>query len=135
MVFSPNLVKRIKFLHGDRSGENISLQLKNYLNEKSISISYTERQNQNQVTECVNKVIQEIIASRKFDDFDDSIQFSDLLEDLNHVMFKGIVEPYNTISTSSPKFLQGFSKELIDSSKEFIRNFSPEVIDQKFLIL
>jgi hypothetical protein len=133
--FTPELEKKCHIIHCDRTRSNVSHEFREFLNSKNIALSYTTEKNMNQVVECNNKVLEQIIAERKFDSFPDELEFEDLPEEFKNLMIAHVVEVFNTMKTTkSSAELQGYLRILIDLAKELIRLVRKDIADKSLIL-
>nr|YP_007517011.1 hypothetical protein I642_p061 [Euglena viridis]AEY70784.1 hypothetical protein [Euglena viridis] len=133
--FTPELKARCRIVHGDRTGSNMSNEVREYFTKENILLSHCTRKNKNQVAESVNKIIKVLIEKRNFEGCSEEITFSKLPHELKVVMVQHVIEVFNTMETSkySPALL-GYSREFIYAAKEIISRLRPDIINKSLVI-
>lgn len=139
--FTPDLKERVLLIHGDRSGANISLQFLTFLEEMGIRMSFStpshKRLNENQQAESTNKMVKDNLHSRRPINVSDSIKFEDYPYETRKHMLEAVLESF-ALTYPYPgylsNFLQGQSRNQIDSAKEYFFSLFSKDITGNFFI-
>lgn len=118
-------------IHCDQTGANVSQEFRHYMAKQNIILSFTSKSggkgkstHTNQLAELINKILKDLVATRKIKSFPEEIEFEDLTEEQQCFMIRSVIYLYNNMDTCRNSInLRGYSRMYIHTCKEILREF------------